>query len=187
MLANVRNGRGFAGCDTGDGFEPLAMPRGLPENLSKELAQKYNEDDENAPWLGDHSFSFASLTDVLMYNYDRTTAHRGVVDSAVYAEWVKNGRNGAPTDWSGGVSGKSVQAVSNERMDQLIEQGIASTALPSRRYDLTESRNGIRYVTTIQWTESYRNSAAEAWFNFLDACKKLGDPDRIRLVFGFDS
>ena len=32
VLAGVRNGRGFAGVDTGDGFNPISKPRGLPND-----------------------------------------------------------------------------------------------------------------------------------------------------------
>ena len=38
MLANVRNGYGFAGCRTSTGFPVIHEPRGLPEDL------KTNED-----------------------------------------------------------------------------------------------------------------------------------------------
>ena len=36
ILADVRNGRGFAGVSTGEGFNVIAMPKGLPEDLSEE-------------------------------------------------------------------------------------------------------------------------------------------------------
>jgi hypothetical protein len=39
ILANVRNGRGFAGCVTGQGFEFISEPRGLPEDMDPELAR----------------------------------------------------------------------------------------------------------------------------------------------------
>lgn len=35
ILANVRNGRGFAGIKTGEGFSVIAEPRGVPEDLSE--------------------------------------------------------------------------------------------------------------------------------------------------------
>ena len=41
ILANVRNGEGFAGCDTGDGFVPIAMPRGLPEDVNPEIFKRF--------------------------------------------------------------------------------------------------------------------------------------------------
>src|SRR4030095_14523751 len=59
MLANVRNGYGFAGCDTGDGFQPISKPRGLPKDLSAEvLAISKDAGDEHDIWLGDHSHSW---------------------------------------------------------------------------------------------------------------------------------
>ena len=33
VLADVRNGYGFAGCDTGDGFEPISEPKGFPSDF----------------------------------------------------------------------------------------------------------------------------------------------------------
>src|SRR3990167_5661087 len=37
ILANVRNGYGFGGCDTGNGFEVIAKQRGIPNDLSPEM------------------------------------------------------------------------------------------------------------------------------------------------------
>src|SRR5579864_445476 len=39
ILANVRSGHGFAGCLTGDGFEPISDPRGLPDDVDPETAR----------------------------------------------------------------------------------------------------------------------------------------------------
>lgn len=36
ILADVRNGFGFAGVSTGDGFDVVAQPKGLPDDLSSE-------------------------------------------------------------------------------------------------------------------------------------------------------
>lgn len=40
ILANVRNGRGFAGVKTGQGFDVIAEPKGLPNDIS-DVALKY--------------------------------------------------------------------------------------------------------------------------------------------------
>ena len=42
ILADVRNGVGFAGCDTGDRLVPISDPRGLPENVC-ELVKSESE------------------------------------------------------------------------------------------------------------------------------------------------
>lgn len=131
MLADVRNGYGFAGCKTGDGFDPLAEPRGLPRDLS--LALRTESFEDGAPWLGDHSFSHATLAELLAYDYDRVTTKSGVVDSATFAEWRERGSVGAPGSWSGGVSGPDVLHVSNGEMDALLESGVAPATGVSRR------------------------------------------------------
>ena len=50
-----------------------------------------------------------------------------------------------------------------------------------------KAKDGCSYYTVVEWELSYRNSAGRAWFNFLDALKTLGDPSKVRLVFGFNS
>ena len=52
ILANVRNGRGFAGAKTGEGFIPISEPRGFPMDACEETktdycARFYEEDVED--------------------------------------------------------------------------------------------------------------------------------------------
>ena len=56
IMANVRNGYGFAGCDTGDGFVPIAMPKGLPDDVSPAI--------KPAPTDGGDGHSYSWLTPV---------------------------------------------------------------------------------------------------------------------------
>lgn len=75
VLANVRNGYGFAGMDTGEAIQPISEPRGLPEDMSAELRAKleacesndFLEEDEYI-WLGDHSHSWVTLGELLQYD-----------------------------------------------------------------------------------------------------------------------
>jgi hypothetical protein len=190
MLADVRNGSGFAGCDTGDGFEILAKPRGLPADTSiRDTIVPDDEDYSERPdyvWLGDHSFSHCTLAEVLAYDYDRTTKHRGVVDAAEYSAWVEVGRKSPPKSYSGGVMGLGVKTVDQSTMDHLIRSGVVKT-ITKTEFGPPKSEDGIAYYTTVEWEESYRDCAGKSWFEFLEACKPLGDPERIRFVFGFDS
>lgn len=52
ILANVRNGRGFAGVKTGDGYEPIDMPRGLPPDVSQTITKEdscsFDAEDRNS-------------------------------------------------------------------------------------------------------------------------------------------
>ena len=43
VLADVRNGYGFAGIDKGDPITPISEPRGLPEDLSDELRDQLKD------------------------------------------------------------------------------------------------------------------------------------------------
>lgn len=59
MLADVRNGRGTAGVDTGDRLIPIDEPRGLPDDVSKEVYE------DSAKWGVDgHSHSHFTLAEV---------------------------------------------------------------------------------------------------------------------------
>lgn len=64
FLANVRNY---------SMVPPLSEAKGLPDNLSSEL-----KTDLDAPWLGDHSFSWLSLAELLSFNYDQTFEDRRI-------------------------------------------------------------------------------------------------------------
>src|SRR5687768_8031889 len=58
-LADVRNGFGFAGIPTHDPIKPVAARRGVPADFNVEAYESGNgPDDYDAPWLGDHSFSW---------------------------------------------------------------------------------------------------------------------------------
>lgn len=179
ILADVRNGFGFGGCDTGDGFVPISEPRGLPDDLSPEIAENIRTDggaaeygDPQYFWMGDHSHSWLLLSEILEYDWSRTTKKRGWVGQDGYREWRDEG---APSSWSGFVIGKNVHHISNEEMDA------RSTSSPVAVHD------DDRYVTQVEWPVCYRECADR----FLRVVERdllpLGDPAKTRLVFGFDS
>jgi hypothetical protein len=63
VLANVRNGSGFAGTDTGEEWEVLYPPRGLPKDV--DIHMEYGEItiiDEY--FIGDHGHSYLSLQEL---------------------------------------------------------------------------------------------------------------------------
>lgn len=93
ILANVRNGYGFAGVDTGDAVRPISEPRGLP-------ADRATFDDDDV-WLGDHSFSWLTLAELKAYPMDQTMTIRGVV-SGSQRDLVRAGK--CPESWCGGKS-----------------------------------------------------------------------------------
>lgn len=158
ILANVRNGTGFAGVDTGDGFVPISFPRGLPIDMSGEA---------KSVDFGYHDMSYVTLRELLDYDWDQTTRHRGYVTAEEFKVYRERGK---PDSWCGGVGGSMVRIISNKRMASLIDRGDDT----SHRY------------TQVEWEEKYRESA-EDFLSYVEGLKPLGDPDNVRLVFGFDS
>lgn len=116
MLANVRNGFGFAGIDLGEGFEPIDTPRGLPADCSIEV----QEDSDN--WGVDgHSHSWFTLRELLNLEHtgywNKVTTHRGMITEPVLEKAREQGivksesgsnvvLSESPDTWAGWISGE---------------------------------------------------------------------------------
>ncbi len=158
QLAGVRNGRGFAGCDLGAGFIPITEPRGLPEDVSKWLE---GESDGGDDALGDHNHSWLLLSELLAYDTTQTTILRGIISISQYRAWD---RVSQPDSWCGGTSGPGVRVGYPEDADG----------------------GNVTHVR-VAWVLTYHDAAYRFWSGFVPKLQALGDPDRVRIVFGFDS
>ena len=174
MLANVRNGRGFAGIRTSDGFPYIHEPRGLPADLKEpsrmSLAEvdnfdddesgdeddgddndvcvnkdrlvaawdwdgnevaiesekasrvRYLKEDSSRMWLGDHSHSWCTLTELSTFVENVVKPYTvklcGYVDYPEYRQAQQEGRNFS--SWCGDVSGPSVVKVYEEDLPSYI-------------------------------------------------------------------
>lgn len=175
MLANVRNGHGVAGVDTGDGFVPIAMPRGLPEDVSPEVLA------ESDGWDCDgHSHSFFTVVELLAYDWTRTTKKRGWVNGPEFAAWSRwdRGQGFGPKRYSGGVAGGGIThidiggmqlAINDAKNDEAAIAALAST------------------YTQVQWETPYYRSASNFLSETLPRLWKLGAPADVRIVFWFDN
>mgnify|MGYP000857425432 FL=1 len=165
MLADVRNERGFAGVDTGDGFVPIAMPRGFPPDLSKFMRKK-SEDVEHTP-------SWLSLDELESYDWNQVTKHRGWVNPKEFKEFQERGK---PSSWCGGVSGGLVSHVSNERMEQIADAAFD----PENFYTYTQ----------VEWESTYADSAGAFYTETLPRLREIRNLPNVtdlRIVFWFDS
>lgn len=165
ILADVRNGYGFAGVDTGDGFVPITKPRGVPEDASHYFRHQVAE------WGPDgHSHSWISLLDLIDYDWQQVTKKRGWVRPDQYGIWKAKG---APESWSGGISGGNVRHLTNEQMD------VVST-FPE----------GPTYVTQVEWEWTYAECCEGFVEKTIPALQELltrkGVRD-LRIVFFFDN
>ncbi|MGV8026223.1 MAG: hypothetical protein AB2L18_06690 [Anaerolineaceae bacterium] len=111
ILANVRNGCTFAGFDTGDFIIPISDPRGLPDDMSEELRALLDSEEEEPDWqsdeeqltsflndeqqehlwLGDHSFSWVTLQELMNYDLDQPVTLRGMVSPEAAQRWQEYG------------------------------------------------------------------------------------------------
>ena len=162
ILANVRNGRGFAGVDTGDGFVPIAEPRGIPEDASDYYKHQVEAYGENG-----HSHSYLTLQELLDYDWHgQSTVHRGWVNLENYRIYKETGK---PKEWFGEVRGGLVKHVANEDME-----------LPGvDEYTYTQ----------VEWRETYAESAKD-FLEALEKLKEISkrkDVLDVRIVFFFDN
>src|SRR5688500_15176320 len=79
MLADVRNGRGFAGVETGSRFNVIAAPKGIPPFEKLELRPSGEVQEEIERWDGDgHSHSYLTLAELEAYDWTQKREHHGV-------------------------------------------------------------------------------------------------------------
>jgi hypothetical protein len=192
MLANVRNGYGFAGCDTGDGFVPILgrenPQRGLPQDASdfvKARAYEWGEDG--------HSHSYLTVAELKAYDWDQETAHRGYVNAREYIEYKEKG---SPDSYCGGVSGSGVIIVSNADMEAHIaavaalkqqEQTGGAFDIDKPAPDLALIDPKIGRWTQVEWKQKYRDSVSHFLAHILPELEKLGPPEDVRICFWFDN
>lgn len=211
ILADVRNGRGFAGCDTGDGFVPIAPPKGFPEDASPDLRRHFEE-------RGEHTPSWLLLSEIYDYDWSRATVHRGWVEAPELLWMIRTGA-AKPRSWCGGVDGRDVQR---------LERGVLAAKLlalgdpPPAVIELLSKPDGAwtkdvadffeplrRCYARVEWRETYTESVGDFlkwvrslvprneeerrafWRNersdFADTRLSYRNPDEVRLVFWFDS
>ena len=167
VLADVRNGSGFGGCDTGDMICPISTPKGVPQDSCKEIKK------ESDDWDCDgHSHSFFTVSELLQYDWGKLIKKRGYVHLEEYKEFKKNGQ---PESWCGGVSGGNIEVVSNEEIESIIEQG---------------SSDSKSYYTKIEWSVMLKEYCS----TFIDKTIPLlvercadNKIDEVRIVFWFDN
>lgn len=195
VLANVRNGYGVAGCDTGEGFVPIAEPRGVPEDACREYL------DEVSHWDGDgHSHSWLTLRELLDFDWLRVSTKRGWVSPYEWAQWRDRGR---PSGCSGGVGGGQVTHHTPEAFEDAWQKVRKARGYPEQRQASAHIRPGgeqddlemLRELlgghpyTQVAWEVSYAEACSNFW---ADAMPRLlamseGRYDDLRITFFFDN
>lgn len=187
VLADVRNGYGFAGVVTGEPVVPVSPPRGLPPDFAmrddeegcdvhvvpdlscvdprrREWVKKYDDPVEKLceVWMGDHSHSYLTGKEMLAwYANAPTVVKTGILSREEYDKWDKHS---PPESYCGGISGQKIVVVDD---------------------------NEIAKAKTPGWThikcEWQRPLHEELQYFFDEVQRLVNEHGEIRFVFGFDS
>ena len=197
VMANVRNGHGFAGCLLSDGLKVVHEPKGLPKDLRfvgkrkqdvkcpnsfRKFPGSFRSSEDKIYWLGDHDHSWLTLTELLTINSEDVTKHYGVMTDLEFEKlgsyFLQNRRQPRQVEYCGDVFGKDITTLKEEDYLACKQSG-------------TLPRDKQIYVQTW-WNETYGESLGLAFWIWLlqlirDALCFGCDLDSIRVVFGFDS
>lgn len=199
MLADVRNGHGFAGIKTSDGFPVIHEPRGLPDDLAVEddnvqvavsdlvaawdwdgklvdvddkeahRVPRLNEDDSTM-WLGEHSHSWCTLSELKTF-----------VDNVAYKFEARI---------HGVVDVKEYRAAKAEGREFnswcCMVSGPGILVVDESQIDVVKEATHVR----AQWG---RNALQSSWLRQIVAAldvvaQRCGvTDDNVRFIYGFDS
>ena len=120
----------------------------MSQELRVKLEQKIDDEDDavDGLWLGDHSFSWVTLKELLDYDLDAPVTVRGYVPQETAKRFRETGEN--PDSWA------------------------TWTPLPG--------------FERIEWQMPIRQMASLIP-RLIEEISVLGDPENVRLVFGFDN
>ena len=180
FLANVRNGHGFAGVFTHLPVTPQFAGRGIPNDTS--YREPDGDDDENElndfPYLGDHSYTWATLQELLSAPWDMVFHSGGVVGPEQFRVWEKEGY---PTCYSGGVGGAGIIVHADPvEYKKLLETGTIRVR-PDGSY-LDYCRVTWNWQPLADEELGFRRWLRECLLPMAD-----GHPESIRILMGFDS
>lgn len=187
ILADVRNGYGFAGCKTSSGFKYISKPKGYPKDfkivdeymhqLPSGLEYYWFYDTEKKEpntelFMGDHShswFTLRELKDWWSEHKDDVATIIGVVHVKEYLEYKESGK--IPESYCGMVWGKDLLTVTGEE------------------YESIENKEKVTHVQCY-WPRFYHECTQIQLY--VDELEKIAGehnmlPEDTRLVFGFDS
>ena len=182
ILADVRNGYGFAGCDTGERLIPIAEPRGLPEDVS-DLVRAESD------YLGGdgHSHSWLTLAELLTYDWTQTATLRGWINGPACADWMRwRDEEPGPKTYSGGVSGQRIQHVPIAELEARV-QAIWTSGGKFAEWE-QRIREELEHVyAQAEWKQSYASCCRKWWSETMPRLLHVGEPERVRIVFWFDN
>lgn len=163
LLADVRNGHGFAGLKTGEGWPAQFPYRGLPGGIDPDT------DRDDFPWLGEHSYTWCLLSELEAVDWTAIqTVNQGVLSATGYEEW--DGHSWPPS-YRAVVSGPSVRTYQREEWENMGRK----------------APEGISAYVEVQW-QATGYDVMKPWIEeVFPILRKAADGHPLRLLIGFDS
>lgn len=180
ILADVRNGRGFAGIKTGEGFNPISEPRGIPDDCCSEYRQAADQ-----YGIDGHSHSYFTIAQLMSYDWTQVSCLRGVVDAVNFESFdrYKKANGDGPDEYCGSVGGALTKMVSNDEMRALI----AGSSESGLGYPEAITAAAPHTYTMVEWTSPYYKCCKQFLGETMPRLWRLGKPDEVRAVFFFDN
>ena len=182
ILANVRNGSDFAGCDTGNAFIPISEPKGLPDDVSEEVKAISDGWEPDCP-----SHSYHTLRDLLDYDWTQMATQRGWVTAQGYFDYINQSsynENEAPSEYCGGAFGKDIRHIDAMVMESEVE------AVSSQHENYHNKRDAVAKelkdtYCLLEWKLPYYKTCRRFLSDTIPQLLRLGSPEDVRIVFWF--
>lgn len=180
ILADVRNGRGFAGDKIGEPTVPISAPRGIPADASEGYASEVDDG---------HSHTWYLLSELLDYDWD---GHYSVNSLLAHprSPWARAHGEPMPPlpegfdfdDWA-----QTLELVLNVEGEEAAYQ-----RWPCMGFCSGISGGDAHEWRRVAWRVTHRHQAGEEWFQWLDKLKAEADQegrpyDQVRICMFFDS
>lgn len=193
ILADVRNGYGFAGVPTGDGFVPISKPRGLPHDCDPRIRQLSDQ------WGDDgHSHSWLTLDEIVRYDWTQQTRLYGMINGPHWLKWNLWRRSAGlgPEFYVADVSGADIEHVSVSEMEQRIRD--LRSRYPSdgvgwrKAFEQEVDQQLGKVYTRVVWEIPYYRAAGPLWTELVPRLFHLAHSQDVsysdvRIVFWFDN
>lgn len=192
ILADVRNGSGFARIKTGDGWPSISSGRGWPAGFDRTKVfpdPRYVHDGDSDSleprYMGDHSYTWVMLSELKAYGWDDiSTRLYGVISAQQYEKMREVGTLGmTPEDgWSGAVTGPGITTFTQTQWERERHRYLPLPEIRDKRLGM----NAKQFIQ-VSWDETARAATGDYPGKVIPFLEKLAAGRPLRLVLGFDS
>ena len=163
-----------------DGCNPVARPKGVPDDMCPEVRQRY----QHAVEFDCFAATWLSLAEILAFDWDQTVTRQGYAHGPAFYEWVSGRRQQglSPPDLLDEIRPGGKIATEDE-IRQTVD-GL-DRALEPHELEMQHREALADVYCHVTWTATYRSRAENFFDHAVARMEKLGKPDDVRCVFWF--